>query len=316
MRPEPWKARLFLWSNALAAVLHWLGVGAALALADLTTEVPLLATRADLVDASDPGAGVCIRVVEAARFAPGFLAPLWFGISGAAHSLVAASLARDKGDWYWRALERALCPLRWLEYAASASVMLLAAATLIPTRSVELVAASTVAMFVTMLFGLLTECNYQRFVVDRDAAAEGQKLLALPGGARAPLAKEWASDSLVARAWPHAVGYAPFALSWSLLLGSYERATDAFIASGAVEDLRAAPYGALAAFVVFGLPQLVLLLRKDGPSLAWVAELVYIALSISAKIVFAGLLLAQGLGVHAMAKAAAVDVRVAGQCGA
>lgn len=309
--PPPWKARLFLWSNALGAALHWAGVVVALALADLTTEVPLLTTRADLLNAS-----VCVRIVEAARFAPGFLAPLWFAISAAAHTLIAASLAAGRGDWYARALERGLSPHRWLEYAASSSVMVLAAAVLISTRSAELVAACTVSMLVTMLFGLATEANYQRFIADRDVVAEGEKLLDLPGGASEPLGKEWKDGTLVARAWPHLVGYAPFVLSWALLLSSYEQATDAFIASGAVADLRAAPYGALAAFVVFGLPQLVLLVRRDGPSLAWLAELAYICLSITAKVVFAGLLLAQGLSVEAMARAKGVEVRVAGQCAA
>ena len=314
MAPPAWKVRLFLWSNALGAVLHWTGVVVALFLADLTTEVPLLTTRADILNASDPSQGICIRIVEAARFAPGFLAPLWFFLSAVAHTLVATSLATGSANWYWNSLERGMSLHRWLEYAASSSVMVLAASVLITTRSAELVAASTLSMFVTMLFGLASESNYQRFIVDRDVLAEGEKLLDFPGGASEPMGKEWKQGTFFARSWPHLIGYVPFVLSWALLLSSYEQATDAFIDSGAVEDLRIAPYMALLAFIVFGVPQLALLLRKDGPSLAWIAELVYIALSISAKVVFAGLLLSQGLSVEAMSRAKAVDVRIAGEC--
>ena len=82
----------------------------------------------------------------------------FFTLSAVAHLFAVAVGPWDR--WisiYWRQLDLAFVWWRWLEYSVSASVMMLAIALITGLREANALATIFVLMWVTQLFGLLTE---------------------------------------------------------------------------------------------------------------------------------------------------------------
>ncbi len=91
----------------------------------------------------------------------------FFGLSALFHSFPVFFGSFDISiNYYWKQIDCAFCPWRWIEYTLSASVMFLALQLAIGLREQNALALSFVLMAGTMLCGLLTE------FVSRPAARE------------------------------------------------------------------------------------------------------------------------------------------------
>ena len=308
----------FLWFHLAGFLAHATGVALALAEADLDATMPLwriVPRYACPTGFSNHGCSVQLKVAEDVSLSPAWIVVAWFGCSALFHGitfvciLVARCAPSTRADrWYFGGMDRGLGFWRWLEYSASASIMLLGATALIGTRETRVVVASTVSIGVTMFFGWLAELNAAKDAVPvEDGPHElcGYKMYWVwrdsPSG--------W---HVFDRLHVHFLGYVPFALAWWLALDSFFTAEEAWTASGAiVPDAGEALTAGFALFTLFGFVQLVLLLLPFGPSVYWMGEVAYCVLSVAAKWTMALLLLYRGLTEERIAQAAGVPVRPA-----
>jgi hypothetical protein len=245
---------------------------------------------------------IAMKAEPDATLKPAWIAFVWFFCSALFHAVVLTSWACGTIEsWYFYGLADNVGFWRWLEYSASASIMLLGASSMLGTRETRVVVASTVSMGVTMFFGYLTEKNASRHI-DHGKG--------LPLKWDSPFFKgDW---NVFDRFLPHLLGYVPFALSWWLALDSYYLATDAYTSSGAiVPDAGEALWAGFGLFMLFGSVQFLLLAFDQGPHYYWVGEMAYVILSVAAKFTMAMLLVFRGLTPERVAQGASVAVQAA-----
>lgn len=308
----------FLWFHLAGFLAHATGVALALAEADLGASLPLwriVPRYACPTGFSNHGCSVQLKVAQDVSLAPAWIVVAWFGCSALFHlvTFVCILVARcapatRAARWYFGGMDRGLGWWRWLEYSASASIMLLGATALIGTRETRVVIASTVSIGVTMFFGWLAELNAAKDVVPAEEPYElcGYKLY------WAWRASPSAWVRTLDRLHVHLLGYVPFALAWWLALDSFYTAEEAWTQSGAIDPAAGEALTAgFALFALFGVVQLVLLLLPFGPSVYWLGEVAYCVLSVAAKWTMALLLLYRGLTEERFAQAAGVPVRPA-----
>lgn len=154
-------------------------------------------------------------------------------------------------------------PLRWLEYAFSASTM---AAVISATAGLNQVYHLTMVVtlvFTTMLFGHLSE------IFNKPVYEYGKPAT-------------WQDTNVLNRLLIHLFGYIPYAAAWVCIIHAF-----LYNASRGEQEVPAFVYTVVwtqfSVFTLFGLVQLVLLVLPSGPAYYWVGEAAYLVLSVVAK---------------------------------
>lgn len=214
--------------------------------------------------------------------------------------------SRDVGYWsgyYYIWIHQCRMPHRWLEYSVSASLMALVFAVVGGINHVYMLSMMFALMFCTMLFGYFAEVLC-RPLPNKDENARplywamnkyNPQLLAIPH-----LLVFRNLDYMSARLHrlgPHLVGYVPYLTVWICLLHSFlYNLEDA--QSGGVRPpdfVYAIIVGQCVTFSLFGITQLVLLSRVDGARGYYWGEVSYQTLSLVAKGLLGGILIANVL---------------------
>jgi len=209
-------------------------------------------------------AGKLIPAVEA--FSSLYITKLtfsFFALSAAFHFIAGTVLNRH----YLFFLEYKHCPLRWIEYFFSASIMFALIAYPAGVVQVEAIALGVALIAVTMLFGVLSEWI-----------------------ARPCVDNQWGAP-IVARLLPHFFGYIPQLAAWGVLLGIFVSNTTGEMKPP--DFVFAIIIGEGVLFFSFGIVQFVCLVRP--PSFYIYGEYAYQALSLIAKGLLGSILLAQVL---------------------
>lgn len=260
--PVPEK-KLRLWNFAMCA-FHSILAGVTLAVGDIDLRVPVYGSELELITlVNNSDAWQYIPASPASRVSwlhLTWLTACFFLLSALAH-LGNALLWRPH---YERALARGYAPFRWLEYAFSASVMML----LLSYVSGSIVLHTLVLLFgltaVTMSFGHLHE------VVCRPKSLD-----------------EWSESNKLLRLQAHFFGYIPQCFAWGVIIAQFlDAGSQSTIDSDG--DKREMPdfvyaivFGEVLIFWCFGVVQLVVSLRP--PSKYYQGELAYMYLSLFAK---------------------------------
>jgi len=165
---------------------------------------------------------------------------------------------------YFRALAQGYAPFRWIEYAFSASVMILILAYTSGTTTLPVLVSLFGFTAITMSFGHLHE------VICRPKSLE-----------------EWAVSSTLERLQAHIIGYVPQCFAWALVIAQFleaggESATDSRGDKSQMPSfVYAIVFGEVLIFWCFGLVQLVVSLRPPGKY--YQGEIAYMFLSLFAK---------------------------------
>ena len=194
----------------------------------------------------------------------------FFLLSALAHAIVvvfnwpSTSRAESDANWYYRWIQTCMNPLRWVEYAFSASLMMLTIAYTSGIRGVYLLMCLTGLTFVTMTFGWLTE--------------ELSRPLAASDDVSPPVGWQIASPWM--RLLPHFLGWIPYVLVWVILLHTFYWNTrdERDRMPSFVEPLVIAQF---VIFTMFGVVQMVQ--QCVSPRLYYWGEVAYCALSLTAK---------------------------------
>ena len=190
--------------------------------------------------------------------------------------------------WYQRALGRGLQPLRWLDYAASTAVMLMAVAMLVGVDDFWALLLLVGTTWSVAAFGLLQE---QALFMLRTLQSRGDcpdfGVMSIADGS-------WAAYMAA-----HLCSWVPFSLAWAVLAGMFQWSLNRL--SGMPDTLKAVPLVQLVLFVAFGVNQYYgtsSSLFAQGPGWRWTymhSEVTFTALSVLTKSALAWMLYA-GLG--------------------
>ncbi len=166
-----------------------------------------------------------------------------------------------------------VCVQRWLEYAFSASIMLLLTCLLLGLRTTHVIWMVVGLMFITILFGWTTELHSSNLIEDVDDPLErwGWKL-----------SRRWRPGSWKTRLQIHLMGYFPYALLWGVVFDQF-RLNMNVLRDSVPPFVNTATIGSFALFTLFGLVQLANQLFSYGPSFYWLGEATYVILSFAAK---------------------------------
>lgn len=255
------------------------------------------------------------------------LTAAFFGISALFH-LWAVVVGATPRWWhlYWRRLDNAYAPWRWLEYSMSASLMALSIAISTGLREQNILSGIFMLHFVTMLFGLLTEVYSRPKLLVEDgrrliSQEEWQTTRPLYDArntntvvATEPISGRrggvWAwKQHYIQRMLPHAIGWFPMTAAWVLIIAHLEFArhdlkqiTDVSIPV----FILAAIYGSILLFWCFTIVQAWY--QALPPTRYWESEIWYCILSLTAKLYLGFILLINVIGVDG-----SVEEALAGQ---
>jgi hypothetical protein len=253
---------------------------------------------------------------------------MFFAISAVFHLFaLVVGLCEATWLWYWRQLDDCWAWWRWVEYAGSASLMAMLLAIVLGIREQNTLACLFMLMFVTQLFGFMTEL-YSRPVltVDRadygwavgrrgfigqpdyadnpnalhlvsQTAWEGDRVLRDEDGNTVAKSKDFVgaqrSSNYIRRMLPHVFGYFPF-ITWMVILIYHLEFNKRQLYEETGGDLQipawinAALYGTFIIFSSFATVQVVF--QWLPPGLYWGTEVCYCILSLTAKL-FLGVLI-------------------------
>ena len=274
------RARRLLYLNVAGAVAHLALAIVALAVAGANGDVntPLVSTYMIELGYNNASSDPYIpSVLKYGSFSVPWATFAFFFLSFLAHFTIVvcnwsqmratnAQSARQQGwrGWYLVWLSSAQNPARWLEYFASASVMILLIAVVGGISNVFTLIALFTLIATTQLFGHLAE-------LANPADSDGT----------------WLKKSRFDRLWPSLLGWVPYVPVWLIVLWNFHRAID----KAAAND-REVPgfvygivYGQIVLFSLFASPQLVVLGLTNGPKWFWAGEMAYIILSLTSKAV-------------------------------
>lgn len=215
-------------------------------------------------------------------FKPGlpWMTFIFFALSALAHLVILLFNFYDSGTvwtgWYFRWIDQCKNPLRWVEYAVSASIMLLTIAYTSGINGIYVLITLFMLCFTTMVFGWVTEA------LSRPVRPQPDDLSTPPS--------RWATRSTFARLTPHFLGYFPYATIWVILLHSF------YYNTRDVHDeipgfVFAIVWGQLGLFSCFAVVQLVQQSSDWGCRYYYYGEISYCILSFTAKMVLGGLLI-------------------------
>lgn len=180
---------------------------------------------------------------------------------------------------------------RWIEYSFSASLMVIVFAVAGGLSHVYIVTMAFVLMWCTMCFGYFAE----RLCRPIDMGPDARPLYWAINQWNPHLIlfnleqknREWNGYYAVARLnrlGPHIAGYVPYITVWACLLHSFLwNVSNAPEGGGPPDFVWAIIIGQAATFTLFGITQLFLLGRTDGPSFYYGGEVSYQFLSVLAK---------------------------------
>lgn len=257
---------LWRW-NLACGLLHTFLAISTLSAGTLELRVPLYSTRVTFVDNVNASVGEprfllvpSYRRLEHCALPLTYWVALFFAVSAVAH--VGSATAWRPA--YERELLHCRCPSRWVEYALSAPIMMVAIAIGVGVREYSLLLCMFGLTATTMAFGFLTE-----------RAAE----VGLDG--------QWTAPAHV-RLVPHVLGYVPQTIAWVALLGGFYD-DPAQAGSEPPAFVYAIVWTQVTLFASFGVVQVVQQLQP--PAVYWKGELAYQALSLGSKATLGLLLL-------------------------
>ena len=273
------RAKFLLYLNLAGAIAHLALAIVTLAVAGANGDVntPIVSTYTIELGYNNQSSDPYIpSVLKYGSFSIPWATFTFFFLSAFAHSIIVvcnwtqmrasnAQSARQQGwrGWYLVWLSSAQNPARWLEYFASASVMILLIAVVGGISNVFTLIALYTLIATTQLFGHLAELS-------NPADSDGT----------------WLKKSRLARLWPSLLGWVPYVPVWLIVLWNFHRAID----KAAAND-REVPgfvygiiYGQIVLFSLFAIPQLVVLGLTNGPKYYWIGEASYLVLSLSSKL--------------------------------
>lgn len=176
-------------------------------------------------------------------------------------------------DWMASCLKRCLAPWRWLEYFASASIMILLASLLLGIREMAVNLMLTGSMATVMVFGWLTEVHSSGLIEEN---APPRQMCGWT------LTRRWVPGSWVTRLQFHLFGYLPYVMVWAVVFEGYAYNYREFRVL-LPDFVQYSVISTCALFTLFGLVQLVNQVHPYGPSFYWVCEATYVVLSFMAK---------------------------------
>ena len=275
------RARFLLYLNLAGAVAHLALAIVALVVAGINGDVntPLVSTYMIELGYNNASSDPYIPSVQKfGSFSIPWATFAFFFLSFLAHFLIVAlnwtemratdpQLAEPRGwirGWYLAWLSSAQNPARFLEYFASASVMILLIAVVGGISNVFTLIALYTLIATTQIFGHLAELS-------NPADSDGT----------------WQKKGRFARMWPSLLGWVPYLPVWIIVVWNFHRAID----KAAAND-REVPgfvygiiYGQVVLFSLFAIPQLVVLGLTNGPKYYWIGEASYLVLSLTSKAV-------------------------------
>lgn len=151
--------------------------------------------------------------------------------------------------------------------------MLMLTCLLLGLRMVHVIWMVTGLMFVTILFGWMTELHSSSLIMDSAAPYTLWKW---------KLTRRWLPGSWKTRLQIHVLGYFPYALLWGIVFDQF-RVNMNVISDTLPPFVNTATVGSFALFTLFGLVQLANQLFPYGPSIYWLGEATYVVLSFAAK---------------------------------
>jgi hypothetical protein len=170
---------------------------------------------------------------------------------------------------------------RWLEYAGSATAMVVFLAVVTGIREDEKIVALAMLCVTTMLFGWMTEVHSSELIEPAVPVREG------PFG-RWVYCYRWRAGRQSWRdrvLWHHLLGYVPFSVMfwWILDIFWSNKAALRETDEEWPDFVDYSVYGSLVLFSMFGVTQLVQQWHPYGPSWYWAGEASYVVLSFTAK---------------------------------
>jgi len=186
-------------------------------------------------------------------------------------------------------LAAAFAPLRWLEYSASAALMMAVLTVISGGRNQTDLASIWVLMSTTMAMGFLTELASRP-----DESSGGERWQ----GELQDRSNRF--SCYVRRMAPHVVGFFPYFSAWAILYSIYittlNDIEEAFpdIDEAIPRYIIAALTSTFAIFSTFTFTQIVAQWRRPGDY--WTTEPIYALLSMTSKVVLGAILIANLLG--------------------
>lgn len=273
-----WKKLALLAGHTLGAVAHLVGI--VVTCTQTRWNIKLRTFDTNLVNSATDGTLQLSRqIAHVGDVYPSHVVAAFFSLSFGFHAVLALVLLTSLFSdhvlvrWYMAGLDANVAPTRWVEYFFSASIMMLLACMLLGLRDIPVLYAVVAAMAITQTFGLLTEVHSSFFIEDGPPRRFCRCAM---------LKRRWVPRSWRHRLLFHFLGYAPYVLSWYLLMQRWS-ANMAEVAGAVPYFVSYVVVSSAAVFTLFGLVQLALQTYSYGPSLFWLGELVYVILSFVAK---------------------------------
>lgn len=286
---EPTRAQLIVGCNGVCFVAHSLWTVAVLLQVDEKMEVPVWRLAVKWNSSGADGYTATLRDNQR-PLRIDLLTAAFFGISAFFHA--AAALCGFQGPmatrYYWAQLEACNLWWRWLEYAFSAPTMALGICAITGLREQNALASVFMLMALTMAFGYLTEL-FSRPSTKQDGTLDLERWAG----------DEWRTNdspacfrmrrrrNYIRRMLPHVLGIFPYVAAWTIVLNNF---------FAQLEDLRVddkALFDRVPAFVPWAVGGSVLIFTSFtfpmwkyqwvAPSHYWKTELIYCALSLTAK---------------------------------
>jgi hypothetical protein len=151
--------------------------------------------------------------------------------------------------------------------------MLLLTCLLLGLRMIHVIWMVTGLMFITILFGWMTELHSSGLIMN---GAAPYKFCGWT------LTRRWLPGSWRTRLQIHLLGYFPYALLWGIVFDQF-RVNMEVLADTLPEFVNVATLGSFSLFTLFGLVQLANQVFPYGPSVYWLGEVAYVVLSFTAK---------------------------------
>lgn len=245
---------------------------------------------------------------------------LFFALSAFFHLVVVATAWRWSLYYWW--IDECRNPMRWIEYAFSASIMTVIIAFFGGVRSDHLLLCLFALSFSTMCFGWVTEALSRPDPTSRRVASTSPSTSSAgdsyypEGSENARIATtrhtRWAVDGARHRerlvwgcapwtAWtapfqrlgPHFLGYAPYIVLWYVIIDTFVYNTNNLPeGEGPPDYVWLIVVGQMAIFSSFAVVQLLQQSTHYGCERYWWGEALYVILSVASKGMLGGALLA------------------------
>lgn len=184
---------------------------------------------------------------------------------------------------YYESVEQCLLVWRWVEYALSSPVMIVAMMVVSGISDVNVLFLASVGQFTVIVFGFMTE-YYSRPLFDHGGKGSG-----------------WETRSAFGRLLPYTFGVLVYVPTWVVFLATFfrnVRETKAASDADAPLFVYAIVFGEVVLFSSFAIPLVVCQLTH--PKHYWRSEVAYVLLSLVSKTLLNGLLLANVFRKHAL----------------